>query len=170
MTTYSVRCRNSSCRHRRVVQTHPDSYKVIPKCPACSQRKGWRLENRDYNKRDLCNCSGPFGRNNESFPHNTTHPCCDKHPQGIYNQALARGVAHEDIPAEFWPREGEPPMTDPMTRWDYYAASALAGAVGNPNGGGNSPRDFAHWAAQVADSLMLERAKRMEESRNDNGF
>jgi hypothetical protein len=35
------------------------------------------------------------------FPHRVTHPFCDQHPRGHYNQARARGVAHEDIPAEF---------------------------------------------------------------------
>ncbi len=52
-------------------------------------------------------------------------------------------------------------VVEPMTRWDHFAAAALAGAVGNPNGGGASPRDFAHWAASIADSMLLERARRM---------
>lgn len=54
---------------------------------------------------------------------------------------------------------------EPMTRWDHYAAAALAGAAANPNGGGNSPRDFAHWAASLADSMMLERARRIAAQR-----
>ena len=103
MTTYSVRCRHFACRHRRVVRTHPAEYKVVPRCPVCGQRKGWRIEQRDYNKRNLCRCSGPTGRNGEPFPHRTTHPCCDQHPHGYYNQARARGVAHDDIPPEYWP-------------------------------------------------------------------
>lgn len=106
MSTWSVRCRNSSCRHRRVSRTHPDDYKVIPACPVCGQRKGWRIEQRAYNKRGLCHCSGPLGRNNEPFPHRITHPSCDQHPHGIYNQARARGVAHDDdVPEEFRPKE-----------------------------------------------------------------
>lgn len=53
-------------------------------------------------------------------------------------------------------------VVEPMTRWDHFAAAALAGALANPNGGGNGPHDFAHWAASAADSLMIERAKRMK--------
>jgi hypothetical protein len=40
MTTYSIRCRNSRCRHRRVSKTHPDDYKIVPKCAACGERRG----------------------------------------------------------------------------------------------------------------------------------
>lgn len=103
MTTYSVRCRHHACRHRRVTKTHPDDYKVVPRCAVCGNRKGWRIEQRTYNKRGLCNCGGPLGRDNETFPHRVTHPECGQHPHGIYNQARARGVAHDDIPKEFWP-------------------------------------------------------------------
>ena len=101
MTTYSIRCR--SCRHRRVSSIHPDDYTRVPKCPACGARKGWRIEGREYNRRNLCQCGGPemaFGR---YFPHRTTHPLCDHHPHGFYNQARARGVAHDDIPEEYRP-------------------------------------------------------------------
>lgn len=104
MTTYSVRCRHKACHHRRVTAIHPDDYRVVPKCPMCGQRKGWRIEQRAYNKRNLCKCSGPLGRDNEPFPHRVTHPCCDSHPMGVYNQARARGVAHEDVPEEFRPK------------------------------------------------------------------
>lgn len=103
MTTFSVRCKK--CRHRRVASTHPEDYKVVPKCEVCGARSGWRIENRQYNKRNLCRCSGPemaFGR---YFPHRTTHPLCDQHPHGFYNQARARGVAHDEIPSEFHPQE-----------------------------------------------------------------
>jgi hypothetical protein len=103
VSTYSIRCRHFACRHRRVSRTHPDEYKVVPKCPVCGNRKGWRIEQRGYNKRGLCRCGGPLGRNNEPFPHRTTHPCCDHHPHGFYNQARARGVAHDEIPKEYWP-------------------------------------------------------------------
>lgn len=109
MTTYSVRCRHDACRHRRVTRTHPDEYKVVPKCPVCGNRKGWRIEGRQYNKRKLCHCNGPdmvATGAGQHFPHRTTHPLCDQHPHGFYNQARAKGVAHEDIPAEYWPKEG----------------------------------------------------------------
>lgn len=46
------------------------------------------------------------------------------------------------------------------TLWDYFAANALAGVTGNEASGCNSPRDLAHWAASVADSMMLERERR----------
>lgn len=104
MTTYSLRCRNSACRHRRVAATHPDDYKVVPRCPVCGATKGWRIEGREYNRRGLCKCSGPeqaFGR---WFPHRTTHPLCDEHPHGFYNQARAQGVAHEEIPSDYHPK------------------------------------------------------------------
>jgi hypothetical protein len=86
-----------------VAATHPDEYKVVPRCAACGARAGWRIEQRAYNKRGLCRCAGPdmaFGR---SFPHRTTHPLCDHHPHGYYNQARARGVAHDEIPEEYRP-------------------------------------------------------------------
>lgn len=107
MTTWSVRCRHNACRHRRVTHIHPDDYKVVPACPVCGNRKGWRVENRAYNKRGLCNCGGPLCEDdpNKTFPHRTTHPCCDHHPHGFYNQARAKGVAHEEIPCEYWPKE-----------------------------------------------------------------
>lgn len=105
MTTYSLRCRNRACRHRRVANTHPDEYKVVPRCPRCGQRKGWRIEARAYNQRKLCHCSGPEMVTGRHFPHRTHHPLCDHHPHGFYNQARARGVAHDDIPEEFWPKE-----------------------------------------------------------------
>lgn len=105
MTTFSVRCRNSQCRHRRVTSTHPDDYKVVPRCPVCGERKGWRIENRDYNKRGLCHCGGPDMVRGAHFPHRTTHPYCDQHPHGFYNQARAKGVAHEDVPEKFRPKE-----------------------------------------------------------------
>lgn len=109
MSTWSIRCRVSSCRHRRVSRIHPDDYKVVPPCPVCGHCKGWRIEQRAYNKRGLCHCSGPLCKDdpNKTFPHRITHPSCDQHPHGFYNQARARGVAHEDIPPEYWPNEKE---------------------------------------------------------------
>lgn len=101
MATFSVRCRHNACRHRRVTRTHPDDYKVVPKCPKCGHRKGWRVEARAYNQRQLCHCSGPELTKGEHFPHRVTHPYCDHHPLGFYNQARARGVAHEDIPVQY---------------------------------------------------------------------
>lgn len=75
-------------------------------CPSCGADNGWRYEDRAYNRRNLCTCSGPeasqeLGKN---FPHRTTHPLCDHHPHGFYNQARAKGVAHEDVPVEFRPK------------------------------------------------------------------
>ncbi len=100
MTTYSVRCRHHACRHRRVTTRHPDDYKVVPKCSVCGHRKGWRIEARAYNQRDTCDCDGPSVCKGQYFPHNSTHPLCDNHPQGPYNQAKRRGVSDEDIPLE----------------------------------------------------------------------
>jgi hypothetical protein len=110
MTSYSVRCRHKACRVRRVVRKHPDDMQA-EKCPSCGHTKGWRLEEREYNRRNLCTCSGPeasqaLGKN---FPHRTSHPLCDHHPQGPYNQAKIRGVADEDIPLEHL---GAPCTTD----------------------------------------------------------
>lgn len=94
--TYSVRCRNSACRHRRVTKIHPADYKLIPRCTACGERKGWRLESRDYNKKDLCGCG-----QSPLYPHRKgKYPCCDFHPNGAYNQAKRRGVEDKDIPFE----------------------------------------------------------------------
>lgn len=105
MTTYSVRCRHKACRARRVVKTHPDDMQTV-KCDACGNTKGWRFEDRAYNRRNLCHCNGPevVQVQGKNFPHNTTHPYCDHHPHGIYNQARARGVAHEDVPLEYRPK------------------------------------------------------------------
>jgi hypothetical protein len=52
------------------------------------------------------------------------------------------------------------PMMKEATLWDYFAANALAGITGNEASGCNSPRDLAHWAASVADSMILERERR----------
>ncbi len=96
MTTYSVRCRHHACRHRRVTKVHPEDYKVVPKCSVCGNRKGWRIEGRQYLKRDRCYCAG--------YPHphrKTSSKYCDFHPQGFYNQAKRQGVKDEDIPLEF---------------------------------------------------------------------
>lgn len=103
MTTYSLRCRNSACRHRRVATRHPDEYERVPACPVCGSKAGWRIEQRAYNQRGLCYCNGPDLVRGQHFPHRTTHPYCDNHPHGFYNQARAKGVPHEDIPPEYWP-------------------------------------------------------------------
>ncbi len=100
MTTYSVRCRVRACRHRRVIKTHPDEYKVVPKCEVCGSRKGWVLESRAYNKKNKCRCQGPLGRDANPFPHNTTHPMCDQNPRGFYNQAKRQGVTDDEMPPE----------------------------------------------------------------------
>lgn len=105
MSTYSIRCRNSACRHRRVARTHPDEYTRVPRCAVCGSTSGWRIEGREYNRRGLCRCDGPTMAGGKHFPHRTTHPLCDQHPHGFYNQARARGVAHDDIPEEYRPYE-----------------------------------------------------------------
>lgn len=56
------------------------------------------------------------------------------------------------------------PLMKEATLWDYFAANALAGVTGNEASGCNSPRDLAHWAASVADSMMLERDRRANTS------
>lgn len=105
MATYSVRCRNSSCRHRRVSKRHPDSYKLVPACPVCGERKGWRIEQRDYNHRDLCGCG-----QSPTYPHRKgKYKFCDHHPQGFYHQAKRQGVPDDDIPLE---HIGAPCTTD----------------------------------------------------------
>jgi hypothetical protein len=104
MATYSVRCRNGDCRHRRVTATHPDDYKVIPPCGSCGKRLGWRIEGREYNKRNLCNCGGPINSTTAmTFPHKKTHPLCDHHPVGFYNQARRAGISDDDIPYCYHP-------------------------------------------------------------------
>lgn len=108
MSTYSLRCRNSKCRHRRVSEIHPDDYKLVPTCTACGQRQGWRIEKRDYNKRDLCDCKGPVWPDGRQFPHRRSHPCCDNHPQGTYNQAKRAGLSDDDIPVEHMGRRMKP--------------------------------------------------------------
>lgn len=96
MATYSVRCRDSACRHRRVLKRTPDSYEIQPKCAICGQRKGWRIEGRDYNRRDLCGCG-----QSPTYPHRVgKYKFCDHHPRGFYNQAKRQGVADDDIPLE----------------------------------------------------------------------
>jgi len=69
----------------------------------CGNRKGWRIEQRDYNKRDLCDCNGPISAKGQTFPHNTTHPMCNQHPQGHYNQAKRAGIEDDDIPLDVMP-------------------------------------------------------------------
>jgi hypothetical protein len=84
---------------------------VVPRCPVCGSTNGWRIENRDYNKRGLCDCSGPEAsqEHGKRYPHRTTHPLCDKNPAGERNQALARGVKPDELPLELM---GEPCTAD----------------------------------------------------------
>ncbi len=97
MATYSLRCRLNACRHRRVSKIHPDDALRTYKCPSCNTYSGWRIENRDYNKKDLCSC-GKTGL----YPHRVgKHKFCDFHPQGFYNQAMRAGATIDDIPLEF---------------------------------------------------------------------
>jgi len=103
MPTYSVRCRNAYCRARKVIKKHPAEYKIVPKCKVCGQTKGWRIEGREYSKRNLCRCAGPVSSSGYNFPHKTDHPLCDQHPEGYYNQAKRAGVEDEDIPVEYLP-------------------------------------------------------------------
>jgi hypothetical protein len=64
----------------------------------------WRIENRYYNKKDLCYCGGPINpRTAMPYPHKKTHPMCNCHPLGYYNQAKARGIKDGDIPEEYRP-------------------------------------------------------------------
>ena len=51
-----------------------------------------------------------------------------------------------------------------MTLWDYYAAAALTGVESANCAGGEilSPEKSANIAAQLADAMLAERAKRME--------
>lgn len=104
MATYAVRCRNSKCRHRRTSTVDPDQYKVVPRCPACGERKGWRVEDKAYNRRNLCQCSGPDMVRGVHFPHRVHHPLCDNNPNGPRNQALARGVKPDELPLELMGR------------------------------------------------------------------
>lgn len=94
MTTYSVRCRHKACRHRRVTTRHPDSYVRPPRCLSCGQCKGWRIESRAYNQRNLCRCGALH------YPHRAHHPMCDNHPRGHVNQALRAGATWDDIPLD----------------------------------------------------------------------
>lgn len=99
MASYSLRCRNYKCRHRRISKIHPDDAKLVYRCPSCKKKKGWRIENRAYNKKDLCTCGKvPL------YPHRKgKHKYCTYHPEGIYNQAKRQGVPDEDIPYEHMP-------------------------------------------------------------------
>lgn len=97
MTTYSLRCRVASCRHRRVGTKHPDEYKQVYRCPSCKALAGWRIENRDYNKTPMCGCG-----QSPLYPHRKAkYKFCDFHPQGFYNQAKRQGVPDESIPLEY---------------------------------------------------------------------
>jgi len=54
----------------------------------------------------------------------------------------------------------------PKTRyelWCDFAAAVLAGVAANPNTGCNSPKDFAHWAGQVADAMLKEVSARADQ-------
>lgn len=47
-----------------------------------------------------------------------------------------------------------------MSMWEYFAAAALAGAVGNAHRVGGSPQQYAEFAAEVADAMMRELERR----------
>lgn len=110
MTIYSVRCRNSACRHRRISTVHPDNAKRVIRCDSCKKLAGWRIERRDYNRRNLCSCSGPevCQEHGKNFPHKATHPLCDSNPNGRRNQAERRGIPFEDLPLELMGRVMRP--------------------------------------------------------------
>ena len=96
MATYSVRCRHSACRHRRVAKRNPATYVIVPMCAACGERKGWRIEQRAYNRRNICGCG-----QSPLYPHRVgLYKFCDHHPRGFYNQAKRLGVEDADIPVE----------------------------------------------------------------------
>jgi hypothetical protein len=61
------------------------------------------------------------------YPHKTTHPMCDCHPFGYYNQAKARGIEDWDIPEEYRPPgfDGNGDFTD-MGSWPIPAAPPIA--------------------------------------------
>jgi hypothetical protein len=83
---------------RRVSSVHP--FEDDLPCPSCKSVKGWRIEQRGYNKVGLCRCNGVVG-DNGTFPHRPTHPMCDQHPRGAVNQARRAGATDDDIPLEF---------------------------------------------------------------------
>jgi hypothetical protein len=100
MASYTVRCRNSKCRHRRTIPFHPDYFQRTPRCLACGEQRGWRVEKPA--KRIYCHCNGPdMASEGRHYPHRTDHPFCDKHPRGYYNQARFMGIPHDEIPVEF---------------------------------------------------------------------
>lgn len=94
MSTWSVRCRHQACRARRVSTTHP--FEDDSPCASCGSTKGWRIEQRAYNKRGLCHCTSVVG-DDGPFPHRTTHPMCDNHPMGRVNQARRAGATDDDL-------------------------------------------------------------------------
>lgn len=51
-----------------------------------------------------------------------------------------------------------------MTLWDYFAAAALTATRRCTNGATENTRITASIAASIADAMMEERAKRMEQS------
>lgn len=100
MPTYSLRCRNAACRHRRTSKTHPDDYRRMPACEVCGAKKGWRIEScKSWHKHQACNCGQVVGRD-RPIPHNRWHPLCDQHPEGKRNQLLRQGVTEADLPIE----------------------------------------------------------------------
>ena len=97
MSTYSVRCRVAACRHRRVISRDPETYIIVPRCVVCGARKGWRIEQREYNRTNLCTCG-----QSPTYPHRKgKYKFCDFHPQGPYNQAKRQGLTDDDIPLEY---------------------------------------------------------------------
>jgi len=67
---------------------------VVPKCESCGKRVGWRIEKRDFQRKNLCYCSSVVGSNG-NYPHKKTHPFCDQHPMGIENQMRRSGYFDE---------------------------------------------------------------------------
>ena len=75
--SFPVRCRNSSCRHRRKATMQPHQYKRVPPCPVCGSRKGWRIE-AFVNKSPQCTCSGYPFKHRLNSP-NCVHVVYDRH-------------------------------------------------------------------------------------------
>jgi hypothetical protein len=61
------------------------------------------------------------------YPHKKTHPMCDCHPFGYYNQAKARGIDDNDIPEEYRPPRDE--GNDDFTGLDVWPIPGTAPAI-----------------------------------------
>ncbi len=87
MSSYYLRCRNGKSMLSFGCDKEADSDDVLSAFEPRGKSGGGRAKFPRSSRTNLCRCEGPLGRDGTPFPHRVTHPFCDHHPLGPYNQS-----------------------------------------------------------------------------------